>query len=338
MNSKFPLVSVIVPIYNVEKYLSQCLDSVLQQSYSNLEIILVDDGSPDSSGDICDKYALTDSRIKVIHKQNGGVSSARNTGMYASTGEWLYFIDPDDWIESNALELAINRVLVDKTDMCFFNYTEIYDKGSIPKKSLSTNQSLFMDLKNINVLKTFFSGMGNCWNFIVRSELIVEEIKFSEQLKIYEDVIFKFQIYGKIESFSYIQNNLYNYRKILTSATRIHTANREYPEITILFFNLMKESIKKFSYPINSELIIHSKFIGYFGMVVASFFKNNKFIFAIEGIKNYTRTKEFKEAILNYDKKLIGKTSRIYLMFGKPNLLWNVFVYINWKLFVDKYI
>jgi len=73
-------------------------------------------------------------------------------------------------------------------------------------------------------------------------------------------------------------------------------------------------------------------------MVVASFFKNNKFIFAIEGIKNYTRTKEFKEAILNYDKKLIGKTSRIYLMFGKPNLLWNVFVYINWKLFVDKYI
>lgn len=102
------MISVIVPVYNVEAYLPRCLDSILAQSYNNLEVILVDDGSADGSGAICDEYAALDSRIRVIHKENGGLSSARNAGIQAATGEFLSFVDSDDWIEPDTYEVMLS--------------------------------------------------------------------------------------------------------------------------------------------------------------------------------------------------------------------------------------
>lgn len=93
-----PLISIIVPVYKVEQYLDECVQSIRKQTYTNLEIILVDDGSPDRCPEMCDEYARLDSRIKVIHKPNGGLSSARNIGIESSHGEWIYFLDSDDWI------------------------------------------------------------------------------------------------------------------------------------------------------------------------------------------------------------------------------------------------
>ena len=97
-------ISVIVPVYNVEQYLPQCLDSIINQTYKNLEIICVDDGSPDNSGKILDEYAKKDKRIKVIHQENQGVSVARNTGLDNATGKYIGFVDPDDWIEADYYE------------------------------------------------------------------------------------------------------------------------------------------------------------------------------------------------------------------------------------------
>ena len=102
-----PIVSVIIPVYNVEQYLKRCIDSVIDQTYRNLEIILVDDGSNDGSGEICDNYAQNDSRIKVIHKSNGGLSDARNAGIDRSTGIYIMFVDSDDWINRECVELLI---------------------------------------------------------------------------------------------------------------------------------------------------------------------------------------------------------------------------------------
>ena len=96
-----PLVSVIVPVYNVERYLRHCVNSILIQTYHNLEVILVDDGSPDNCPKICDEYAKADARVKVIHKNNGGLSDARNIGMQAASGDYLMFVDSDDWLEKN---------------------------------------------------------------------------------------------------------------------------------------------------------------------------------------------------------------------------------------------
>ena len=114
--SNSPLVSVIVPVYKVERYLPRCVESILGKTYTNFELILVDDGTPDRSGVICDRYAEKDSRIKVIHKENGGVSSARNAGIDAAQGEWITFVDSDDWVAENYIEAMIIPVVEKNVD------------------------------------------------------------------------------------------------------------------------------------------------------------------------------------------------------------------------------
>ena len=109
-----PLISVIVPVYKVETYLHQCVDSILNQTYRNLEVILVDDGSPDGCPAICDEYAAMDNRVKVIHKKNGGLSDARNAGMAISRGEFLNFVDSDDVLPVDALENMLRLVLIEQ--------------------------------------------------------------------------------------------------------------------------------------------------------------------------------------------------------------------------------
>lgn len=116
------LVSVIVPVYNVEKYLSRCIDSIINQTYKNLEIILVDDGSPDRCGDICDQYAIKDSRIKVIHKKNGGLSDARNAGINLAKGDYITFIDSDDWIHPKYIETLYDLVKKHNADISVCNF------------------------------------------------------------------------------------------------------------------------------------------------------------------------------------------------------------------------
>ena len=120
-------ISVIIPVYNVEKYLSDCVESVLRQTYTDLEIILVDDGSKDASGRICDDYAKQDLRVRVIHKQNGGLSSARNAGIESANGQYLYFLDSDDWIAENAIELLYEAIKNTQSDLalCNMQYTDV---------------------------------------------------------------------------------------------------------------------------------------------------------------------------------------------------------------------
>ena len=103
-----PCITVIIPVYNVEQYLERCVDSVLQQTMQNLQIILVDDGSPDRSPLICDRYTSSESRVQVIHKENGGLASARNAGLKVSEGKYIFFLDSDDWLEPDGLELLLN--------------------------------------------------------------------------------------------------------------------------------------------------------------------------------------------------------------------------------------
>ena len=131
------LVSIIIPIYKVEKYLQRCVDSILKQSYRNLEIILVDDGSPDKCGEICDKYAQTDSRIIVVHKKNGGLSSARNAGLDICKGDFIMFVDSDDWVEPNFCEAALQLALTKKVDCVAFGYYEYQNNKRTP---FHTNQ------------------------------------------------------------------------------------------------------------------------------------------------------------------------------------------------------
>lgn len=121
------MISIIVPVYNVEKYLPRCIESILNQTYKDLEIILVDDGSPDRCGQICDDYAQKDSRIRVIHKENAGLSSARNAGLGVASGEYLMFVDSDDYISADAAQVLQERMLQDGSDMVIGKHINTYD-------------------------------------------------------------------------------------------------------------------------------------------------------------------------------------------------------------------
>ena len=119
-------ISVIVPIYKVENYLKRCIDSIRKQTYQNLEIILVDDGSPDMCGEMCERYAQEDSRIRVLHKENGGLSDARNVGIEAATGEYIAFVDSDDWIDDKMYEVLYDTLLKCDADIAECSYRNLY--------------------------------------------------------------------------------------------------------------------------------------------------------------------------------------------------------------------
>ena len=132
---KQPLISVIVPVYNVEQYLSKCVESILGQTYTNLEIILVDDGSPDNCGKMCDEYAAKDKRVKVIHKENGGLVSARNAGYDIMSGDWHMYVDSDDWIDANMCEKLVKALVkCPDVDMLYCKYVQELGNKTIKGK------------------------------------------------------------------------------------------------------------------------------------------------------------------------------------------------------------
>lgn len=150
---QLPLISVIVPIYKVEPFLRKCLDSIVHQSYHNLEIILVDDGSPDNCGAICDTYASQDARIRVIHKPNGGLSSARNTGLDAATGDWIGWVDSDDWIETGMFICMMEQAITHGADVVVLGHVEecqnhMYIRSWGQEQQLNTEEALYLLLKN----------------------------------------------------------------------------------------------------------------------------------------------------------------------------------------------
>ena len=202
-----PLVSVIVPVYNVAPYLEQCLDSIVNQTYRNLEIILVDDGSTDESGAICDRYAEQDSRIQVVHKENGGLSSARNVGLDKMTGEWVLFVDSDDWIELNTLAL-----LFEQKD----ERVEVVEFGIVHVFETHRNECLFRRelTSGVDILISLFRDQpfhGVAWNKLYAAHT-VKDVRFIEG-RYHEDTPFVLEVYPHIDYCQVIPHALYNYRR-----------------------------------------------------------------------------------------------------------------------------
>ena len=205
-----PKISIIVPVYNAENYLHRCIDSILTQAFTDFELILVNDGSPDSSGAICNKYAEKDSRIKVIHKENGGVSSARNIGIEQAVGEWIWFVDADDYVENDSMNKINNSILNQQgNELCFsFGLNRIIGG----KKYIKYNKP--EDIKSsdyINRILSYSVTTGPCV-YIYRRELI-KKIKFNTTLEIGEDLCFNLEAMMVYQDKYVIQkeDNIYNY-------------------------------------------------------------------------------------------------------------------------------
>lgn len=219
-----PKVSVIIPIYNVEKYLEQCIESIRNQTIGEIEIILIEDGSPDKSGQICDEYAKKDSRIRVFHKQNEGVSLARNLGIEKATGEWISFMDPDDWAEPTMIEKALKIAIKEKADIVQWNSYYNTPKGQTPRKAIYPEiirrEQKEIELLELDILSTVYEEVNTgisvgpirgVWGKLYRKEMIKEN-RFNKDLYAFEDGIFNLCVFENAKTIVLVNEYLHHYR------------------------------------------------------------------------------------------------------------------------------
>lgn len=198
-------ISIIVPIYKVEKYLDRCIESIVNQTYKNIEIILVDDGSPDNCPQMCDEWAKKDERIKVVHKQNGGVSTARNAGLDIATGEYIQFVDSDDFLELNACEILISNMKNTNADLVVANFKNIGGEARIKQ----INDFVTRDQSDAMVKLISCGSFGYLHAKLFRKELI--KSYFICELKYHEDFIFVSEYIKNCTTISYLNTTIYNY-------------------------------------------------------------------------------------------------------------------------------
>lgn len=227
-----PFITVIVPVYNVAEYLDRCCRSIVNQTFKDFELILVDDGSSDGSASICDKWEMSDKRIRCIHKKNGGVSAARNDGIGLARGQYITFVDSDDWIEEDTYENAVRELKKEKVDILKFGYNEIYN-GKIVRTSLPLEQEKKVYrrttieetiLKDTLQVKPLFSGrleiVSACMQLFSRELLLQNNIQFRKVLN--EDPLFSFEAMAKARSYMTLQKPFYHYELRDGSATRCY--------------------------------------------------------------------------------------------------------------------
>lgn len=249
-----PSITLIMPVYKVEKYLKRSIDSILDQSYRNFELLLIDDGSPDRSGEICDEYAKNDSRIKVFHKANGGVSSARNLGLDNASGEWIAFVDSDDYVEKNYLDSIM--VAEADIDLLHFGFT----KETPGNKIYISN--FFPDNKRI-LLEDLFSRdvFSSCSVTYFYRRKLIGDIRFNENLKYSEDREFIIKVALRSENYILLTPNIaYRYTYNPSSATNTKRTASHYLDDLVGLYNIatfvecnnikLSSSVKMFIYNI----------------------------------------------------------------------------------------
>lgn len=239
LSIKQTIVSVIVPIYNVAPYLEKCLDSLVKQTYSNLQIILVDDGSTDGSAQICDRYAKADERLLVIHKQNGGLSSAREAGVAAVTGKYAMFVDADDWIDFNTIEECMNSIQISGAECVLFSYVKEYPEKSIVVPVMDKERLFTGDDAKNKVYRRLYGPLGaelkhperlsnleTCCMKLYKTELVKKGRYFdTKEVGSSEDGLFNMYALYSCNRFLYINKPFYHYRKGVQSLTGCYRPN-----------------------------------------------------------------------------------------------------------------
>ena len=216
------MISVVIPAYNLAPYLERCIDSILNQTYTDFEILLVNDGSTDETGEICDKLALCDSRIRVFHKENGGVSSARNMALDNAKGDMISIIDGDDWVEPTLFEDAVNSMKQNNAQVFMFEYFIDKNNESV-KHSVSALKYGVLDTETA-LIRTISPDNRFAWSKIFQRELL-HDTKFDENLILGEDTLFICEIVARARNIFYSDNAYYHYiireNSAITSAFKI---------------------------------------------------------------------------------------------------------------------
>lgn len=231
-----PFFSIVIPVYNVESYLARCMESVQNQTFADYEIILVDDGSKDSSGALCDQYKAQDERITVIHKENGGLSSARNAGIENASGRYICFVDSDDWIAKNYCEVIAGKIKETNADLLNFHYSRISKEGttlahSIFKPGFYKKQEIREQIMPWLIAPADFANPGrpvfSAWSHVYKMEIIEKNhMRFVSEREIgSEDYLFNMNYYLNADSFCLLEDSLYFYDQRGGSLTQRYRKN-----------------------------------------------------------------------------------------------------------------
>ncbi|HBI61975.1 MAG TPA: glycosyltransferase [Lachnospiraceae bacterium] len=262
-------VSIVVPVYNVETYLRECIDSLLCQSYKNIEIILIDDGSADASGNICDEYADKYDNITVVHKRNEGLGYARNTGMEAAKGKYVVFVDSDDYAESDMIEKLILPIIEDGADTCLGGFKRVDNHGKV-LYTQTYEQQLF---ENENVYFSLFARMlgsspskhdvikMSVWNAIYSLDIIkANDLRFpSERKLISEDLVFHSDYLKYAKKVFVLETTAYNYRVSAGSLTNSYRENK-IGMICNLYVEMEKRVLEGFKIPEHAVIRLQKMF------------------------------------------------------------------------------
>ena len=281
-----PKISIIVPVYNVEKYIRRCLDSIAAQTFTDWECICVDDGTPDASGKICNEYAQKDSRFVVIHKENGGVSSARNAGLNVAKGEYVTFCDSDDWVEKEMLEVLYNTALETDADVVMGGH-KTADEYKNCKDFFPPSGWLSMP-KDFQMC--FYAPWGKLFKMTYLSK---NKIYFPEKITLSEDLYFNFNIFFTSTRLYGVNKSLYNYYKNSSSCTHNITIRKLEDEKNVLeriekillnsnanseWFNFLKEKQCNFKnhYCFSLEMPLFDEWRNYHPELYENLIKNAK--------------------------------------------------------------
>jgi len=247
-----PKISMIVPVYNSEKYLSRCIESILNQTYKNIELILINDGSNDRSGEICDQYARNCNHIVVVHKKNSGVSDARNEGIKLSSGEYLQFVDSDDYIDGNMTEMLVKALQQESSDLIICGYKIINDTTGqcMLMRYLYKQISLsFEEMMNIYDDLYLNFHVNPLWNKIYKAKVIKENhIIFDSTIDLGEDLIFNIEVIKRCNRFLLISSCPYNYIQYKGDSLSTKYRSNMYEIQKLLFQKIIALYTDRFNY------------------------------------------------------------------------------------------
>jgi glycosyltransferase involved in cell wall biosynthesis len=324
------MISIIIPVYNASKYISKCLESVICQTYNNFEVVIVNDGSTDNSLEICNKYSLQDYRIKIVNKENGGVSSSRNIGIEKSSGDWITFLDADDWFEPDCLSFCVQKLNSMKIELLCFNHyinteTNQWKMNSLTNCLLTRERdelkSLTLDMMfpNYDFVKNNVQvgSIRAVWGKFFRLDIIKQHrILFDVKIKIAEDAIFCLEYISHINIVALYNNYLLHYRVHNSSVM-----NRYQPDI-----NSVNEKILKTFYTQFQQQLLTDKdyLICYTGNAIECLFRALKLNILHKENKTSFKTKlnEISQLIRNeYLKIAYSCDANEYFPLGKKELL-----------------
>lgn len=308
------LISIIIPVYKVEEYLEKCIESVLKQTYTNLQIILVDDGSPDNCGKICDEYAKKDPRIEVIHKVNGGLSDARNVGIAKAKGKYIGFVDSDDYIKEDMYEILINLIKEYDADVSICNLYDVIDG----KEYIRNNENGIQKYSRLEILKEVLLDkniQSYAWNKLYKKELF-DEIKYPIGKK-YEDIGTTFYVFEKCNKIVVTSKPEYYYLKRSDSLVNNVTESTvlDYTDIIIqryLYTQKNIEELRKYNnYYLAKTLITAHNDIELLGSISEKMQEKYKELYNLVYDIMKNNRKDIEELFNDEQKKTIENLIRI---------------------------